>query len=75
MAGEPGTRFAGRPPAVEQIQYAVDGWLMAAGLDDVARAFVLRRRKRAELRKAKALLRVSDDLKLSLEFLPMATSS
>src|SRR5690606_29254854 len=65
-AGELGTRFVGRPAGVERIQDAVERRLMTAGLDDVARAYVLYRRKRTELREAKALLAVRDDLKLSL---------
>jgi ribonucleoside-diphosphate reductase alpha chain len=66
VASELGTRCAGRPPAVEEIQDAVERRLIAAGLDDVARAYVLYQRKRAEVREAKALLQVRDDLKLSL---------
>ena len=66
VAGELGSRFVGRPATVEQIQDTVERRLMAAGVDDVARAYVLYRRKRAELREAKALLQVRDDLKLSL---------
>jgi ribonucleoside-diphosphate reductase alpha chain len=66
VAGELGSRFGGRPATIEQVQDTVERRLMAAGRDDVARAFVLYRRKRAELREAKALLQVRDDLKLSL---------
>jgi ribonucleoside-diphosphate reductase alpha chain len=66
VAGELGTRFVGQPAGVEQIQDAVERRLMTAGRDDVARAYVLYRRKRTELREAKTLLEVRDDLKLSL---------
>ena len=51
---------------VEEIQDLVEGRLGEAGLDDVARAYIIYRRGRAELRAAKALLGVRDELKLSL---------
>jgi len=58
---------AGAPvPTVEEIQDAVERALMDAGLDDVARRYVLYRRRRAELRSAKRMLGVRDELKLSL---------
>ena len=44
----------------------VEARLGEAGLDDVARAYIIYRRERAELRAAKALLGVRDELKLSL---------
>jgi ribonucleoside-diphosphate reductase alpha chain len=59
-------RFATRPPAVEDIQDAVEQALMDAGLSDVARAFVVYRRHRARLRETKRMLGVRDELKLSL---------
>ena len=52
--------------AVEDIQDAVEAHLGKAGLDDVARAYIIYRQRRAELRAAKALLGVRDELKLSL---------
>jgi ribonucleoside-diphosphate reductase alpha chain len=56
-----------RTPTVEEIQDAVEAALMAKGFADTARAYVLYRRRRAEVREAKALLGVRDELKLSLE--------
>ena len=51
---------------VEEIQDFVEARLGEAGLDDVARAYIIYRQRRAELRTAKALLGVRDELKLSL---------
>ncbi|MDY6870993.1 MAG: adenosylcobalamin-dependent ribonucleoside-diphosphate reductase [Actinomycetota bacterium] len=51
---------------VEQIQDFVEARLGEAGLDDVARAYIIYRRRRTELRTAKTLLGVRDELKLSL---------
>lgn len=51
---------------VEQIQDLVEQALSAAGYDDIARRYILYRQHRAELRSAKALLGVRDELKLSL---------
>jgi ribonucleoside-diphosphate reductase alpha chain len=53
-------------PTIEDIQDAVERALMEAGLDDVARRYVLYRRQRAELREAKRVLGIRDELKLSL---------
>ena len=55
-----------RVATVEEIQDLVDAQLSAAGFDDVARAYIIYRQRRAELRAAKALLGVRDELKLSL---------
>jgi ribonucleoside-diphosphate reductase alpha chain len=44
----------------------VEAELNASGFDDVARAYIIYRQRRAELRAAKELLGVRDDLKLSL---------
>ncbi|BBX74955.1 vitamin B12-dependent ribonucleoside-diphosphate reductase [Mycobacterium shinjukuense] len=52
--------------AVEDIQDLVEARLGETGLDDVARAYIIYRQRRAELRTAKALLGVRDELKLSL---------
>lgn len=51
---------------VEKIQDFVEARLGEAGLDDVNRAYVIYRQRRAELRTAKELLGVRDELKLSL---------
>jgi ribonucleoside-diphosphate reductase alpha chain len=66
VADELAQRPAGRPPTVEMIQDLVETQLNAAGLGDVARAYIIFRQRRAELRAAKALLGVRDELKLSL---------
>jgi len=59
-------RPADATPDVERVQDVVEAALMNAGLGDVARAYVLYRERRAELRAAKAVLGVRDELKLSL---------
>jgi len=59
-------RFGRRVPGIEDVQDAVERALMAMGLADVARAYVLYRRRRSELREAKRALGIRDDLKLSL---------
>ncbi|AFM15812.1 ribonucleoside-diphosphate reductase class II [Mycolicibacterium chubuense NBB4] len=51
---------------VERIQDFVEARLGEAGLDDVARAYIVYRQRHAELRTAKMLLGVRDELKLSL---------
>ncbi len=55
-----------RVASVEEIQNLVEARLGEAGLEDVARAYVVYRQRHAELRTAKALLGVRDELKLSL---------
>jgi ribonucleoside-diphosphate reductase alpha chain len=57
---------AGVTPTVEQVQDQVERSLMRLGLEDVARAYIAYRRRRAELREAKRLLGVRDELKLPL---------
>ncbi len=52
--------------SVEDVQDAVELALMQDGLDEIARRYVLYRRRRAELRSAKRMLGVTDELKLSL---------
>ena len=51
---------------VETIQDFVEARLGEAGLDDVARAYIIYRQRHAEVRAAKAMLGVRDELKLSL---------
>jgi len=55
-----------RVASVEEIQNLVEARLGEAGLEDVARAYIVYRQRHAELRTAKALLGVRDELKLSL---------
>ncbi len=66
VVAELACRFRDRPPDVEAIQDAVERALMGAGLPEVARAYVLYRRQHAQLRHAKQLLGVRDELKLGL---------
>ena len=66
VANELAHRPRERAPTVEMIQDVVEAQLNAAGLDDVACAYIIFRQRRAELRAAKALLDVRDELKLSL---------
>jgi len=56
----------GTPPAVEEIQDVVERVLAALGHADVAKAYILYRRSRAEVRETKSALGIRDDLKLSL---------
>ncbi|MEM2883125.1 MAG: vitamin B12-dependent ribonucleotide reductase [Nitrososphaerales archaeon] len=53
-------------PTVEEIQDVVETTLINDGYAKVAKAYILYRQKRAELRRAKALLGVEDDLKLPI---------
>jgi len=53
-------------PTVEEIQDLVEETLSDAGLEKVARAYIVYRERHAEARRAKALLGVQDDLKLSI---------
>ncbi|MEM5793977.1 MAG: adenosylcobalamin-dependent ribonucleoside-diphosphate reductase [Candidatus Aenigmatarchaeota archaeon] len=56
----------GEIPSVEQVQDLVEKVLIENGHAKTAKAFILYRQKRAEIRRAKALLGVQDDLKLPL---------
>jgi ribonucleoside-diphosphate reductase alpha chain len=58
--------FSGKIPSVEDVQDIVEKVLIKSGFSNVAKAYILYRQKRTELREAKKLLGVSDDLKLSL---------
>ena len=57
---------AGQTPTVEQVQDAVEKVLIARGQPEAAKAYILYRRERADIRAAKQLIGVSDDLKLSV---------
>jgi ribonucleoside-diphosphate reductase alpha chain len=59
-------RFPSATPGVEDIQDIVERVLIDAGHADVAKAYILYRQKRNEIREAKRYLGVADDLKLSL---------
>ncbi len=53
-------------PSVEYIQDKVETVLMEEGFDKAAKAYILYRRNRNEIREAKRFLGVSDDLKLTV---------
>jgi len=59
-------KFKGKIPTVEDIQDTVEEVLIKNGYSEVAKAYILYRQKRSELREAKKLLGVSDDLKLAV---------
>ncbi|MEE9284267.1 MAG: adenosylcobalamin-dependent ribonucleoside-diphosphate reductase [Dehalococcoidia bacterium] len=61
-----GERFPGLTPGVEDVQDAVEEVLMAQGYAAVAKAYILYRQKRTEVRQAKELLGVRDELKLTV---------
>ncbi len=56
----------GETPTVEQVQDAVEKILIEEGHARTAKCYILYRQKRAEIRKAKSLMGIEDDLKLSL---------
>ncbi len=59
-------RFRGKIPSVEDIQDIVEEILVKKGYAQVAKAYILYREKRKELRGYKAYYGVKDDLKLGL---------
>jgi len=59
-------RFKDKIPSVEDVQDIVEQVLIKNGYDAVAKAYILYRHQRTELRERKKLLGVTDDLKLSL---------
>lgn len=56
--------FEGRIPNVEDVQNIVERVLIKNGYAEVAKAYILYRQKRAEIRETKKLFGVTDDLKL-----------
>ena len=56
----------GQRSGVEAIQDIVEQVLVEAGRADLAKAYILYRQRRADVRRAKRLLGVADDLKLSV---------
>ncbi|HIE15187.1 TPA: adenosylcobalamin-dependent ribonucleoside-diphosphate reductase [Candidatus Bathyarchaeota archaeon] len=58
-------KFKGLMPHVEEIQDIVEETLVENSLYEVAKAYILYRRKRSEIREIKRLLGVTDDLKLT----------
>jgi ribonucleoside-diphosphate reductase alpha chain len=59
-------KFEGRIPSVENVQDVVEEVLIKRGYANVAKAYILYRQRRAEVRATKALLGVTDDLKLTV---------
>jgi ribonucleoside-diphosphate reductase alpha chain len=59
-------KFPSSVPGVEDIQDIVERVLIDAGYADVAKAYIIYRQKRSEIRAAKAYLGIKDDLKLSV---------
>jgi len=57
-------KFARKIPGVEDIQDVVENVLIKHGLARVAKAYILYRQKRKEVREAKGIFGVEDDLKL-----------
>ncbi len=53
-------------PSVEDVQDVVERVLIRAGLDKVAKAYILYRQHRADVRALKSLIGVKDDIKLSV---------
>ncbi|MCW1296952.1 MAG: vitamin B12-dependent ribonucleotide reductase [Candidatus Parvarchaeota archaeon] len=58
--------FAGKVPSVEDVQDIVEKVLINSGYAEAAKAYILYRQKRTEIREAKKFLGVIDDLKLTL---------
>ncbi|MBK7552230.1 MAG: adenosylcobalamin-dependent ribonucleoside-diphosphate reductase [Syntrophaceae bacterium] len=58
--------YAKTVPGVEAIQDLVEQGLMKAGFGPIARAYILYRERRAEMRQAKAALGLRDDLKFPI---------
>jgi ribonucleoside-diphosphate reductase alpha chain len=59
-------RSGGKTPTVEQVQDIVEEVLMTRGFPDTARAYILYRQQRADVRRLKKTIGVQDDLKLSV---------
>lgn len=58
--------FRHRVPSVEAIQDVVEATLMDKGYSQIAKSYILYRQKHHEIRMAKSVLGVTDDLKLPL---------
>ena len=62
-------RFENDVPSVEDVQDLVEEALMYHGYAEVARAYILYRQQRAEIRRLKKAMGIRDDLKLSISAL------
>jgi ribonucleoside-diphosphate reductase alpha chain len=67
-------KFPEQIPSVEDVQDMVEKVLIEQGHASVAKAYILYREKRAEVRKIKSMLGVEDDLKLSLNSIKVMAS-
>jgi ribonucleoside-diphosphate reductase alpha chain len=65
VVNEINKRFYGKTPDIEDVQDIVERKLMEQGLPEVAKAYILYRKKRSEIREAKRFLGVEDELKLT----------
>ncbi len=65
---------AGEIPTVEQVQDVVEKTLIESGHARTAKAYILYRKKRSEIREAKKLLGVEDNLKLSINAIKVLAS-
>jgi ribonucleoside-diphosphate reductase alpha chain len=59
-------KFVAKIPGVEDIQDIVENVLIRNGLTKVAKAYILYRQKRKEVREAKGIFGIEDDLKLAV---------
>lgn len=59
-------RFLKSTPGVEEVQDIVEAVLMTHGFTSAAKAYILYRQQRAEVRRLKGVIGVQDDLKLSV---------
>lgn len=64
-----GKRFVEITPGVEEVQDVVEDALIKRGQTEVAKAYILYRQHRAELRAAKAFVKAPNDLKLGVNTL------
>jgi len=64
----------GNVPSVEDVQDATEKTLIEEGHAAVAKAYILYRQKRSEVRKIKSMLGVNDELKLSLNAIKVMSS-
>ncbi len=59
-------RCGGSSPSIEDIQDAIEAALMSEGYSHIAKAYILYRESRSQIRSAKSALGLKDDLKLPL---------
>lgn len=67
-------KFSGKTPSVEDVQDVVERVLINEGHAKTAKSYILYRQKRADVREAKALLGVTDELKLPLNAIKVLAS-